>query len=72
LVIGTRRDSATPYAWAPRLTDDLGNARLLTMDGDGHTAFLNGSPCIDGAVVAYLDAGVLPSAGTVCPQEPPL
>jgi hypothetical protein len=33
---GTRHDSATPYEWALRLTDDLGNARLITIDGDGH------------------------------------
>ena len=32
----------------------MGNARLLTMNGDGHTAYFNGSECIDSAVVAYV------------------
>jgi hypothetical protein len=36
LVIGTTNDPYTPYIWAQRLTHDLGNARLLTYDGDGH------------------------------------
>jgi hypothetical protein len=71
LVVGTLHDSATPYPWAPRLAADLGNARLLTMDGDGHTAFLRGSPCIDGAIVGYLMTGALPPPGTVCPQLTP-
>lgn len=71
LVVGTTHDSATPYVWAERLTADLGNARLLTMDGDGHTAFFRGSPCIDAAIVAYLNQGALPAAGTVCPQQVP-
>ena len=36
LVIGTTHDPYTPYVWAQRLTHDLGNARLLTYNGDGH------------------------------------
>ena len=44
LVVGTVYDPATPYAMARRLTADLGNARLLTMRGDGHTAYRRGSP----------------------------
>ncbi len=71
LVVGTTHDSAAPYVWAEGLTADLGNARLLTMDGDGHTAFFRGSPCIDAAILAYVNEGSLPPAGTVCPQAPP-
>jgi hypothetical protein len=33
LVIGTTYDPATPYSGAVRLVEDLGNARLLTMEG---------------------------------------
>ncbi|HYX93711.1 MAG TPA: alpha/beta hydrolase [Geodermatophilus sp.] len=71
LVIGTTYDPATPYAGAVRLVADLGNARLLTMEGDGHTAYGRNSACIDAATDAYLIAGTLPAEGTVCQQETP-
>ncbi|SDY63029.1 TAP-like protein [Geodermatophilus africanus] len=69
LVIGTTYDPATPYAWAERLADDLGTARLLTMEGDGHAAYGGASACIDRSTEAYLVDGNLPAAGTVCRQE---
>jgi pimeloyl-ACP methyl ester carboxylesterase len=68
LVVGTTFDPATPYAGALALTAQLGKAELLTMDGDGHTAYGGNSPCIDGAVDAYLETLALPPAGTVCTQ----
>ena len=71
LVIGTTYDPATPYRSARRLVADLGNARLLTMRGDGHTAYPGNSPCIDAAVDAYLEERALPAPGTVCRQEVP-
>jgi pimeloyl-ACP methyl ester carboxylesterase len=71
LVIGTTYDPATPYRWAVGLAGELGNARLLTMRGDGHTAFGSRSSCIDAAVIGYLVEGALPAPGTVCPQEVP-
>jgi pimeloyl-ACP methyl ester carboxylesterase len=71
LVIGTTYDPATPYKGAKRLVADLGNARLLTMRGDGHTAFGGNSACIDAAVEMYLEDLVVPPAGTVCRQEVP-
>ena len=57
------------YRGARRLASDVGNARLLTMHGDGHTAYGGNTPCIDGAVDAYLEEGTLPDEGTVCRQE---
>ena len=39
LVVATTYDPATPYRGALRLVRDLGNARLITMRGDGHTAY---------------------------------
>jgi pimeloyl-ACP methyl ester carboxylesterase len=71
LVIGTTYDPATPYPGAVSLVADLGNARLLTMEGDGHTAYGGNSACIDAATDAYLIDGLLPEAGTVCQQEVP-
>ena len=69
LVVGTTHDPATPYRWARNLTRSLGNARLLTMRGDGHAAYGGNSPCIDAAVEAYLEEGTLPAPGTVCRQR---
>ena len=71
LVIGTTYDPATPYSSAVSAVRELGNARLLTMDGDGHTAYGRNSPCIDGAAESYLIGGSLPAEGTVCPQQVP-
>jgi pimeloyl-ACP methyl ester carboxylesterase len=68
LVVGTTRDPATPYAWAQGLATQLASGHLLTMDGDGHTAYLRGSTCIDSDVDAYLISGTLPAQGTVCRQ----
>jgi pimeloyl-ACP methyl ester carboxylesterase len=66
LVVGTTRDPATPYAFARNLAAELESARLLTYDGDGHTAYEEGSDCIDHAVDAYLVEGKLPAEGTRC------
>jgi len=47
----------------------LGNARLLTMRGDGHTAYGGNSACIDDAVDEFLNEGDLPAPGTTCRQQ---
>ncbi|HWB66016.1 MAG TPA: alpha/beta hydrolase [Mycobacteriales bacterium] len=66
LVIGTTRDPATPYVWAKALARELANGVLLTYDGDGHTAYLRGNTCVDGAVDSYLDDLQVPKPGTRC------
>ncbi len=69
LVVATTYDPATPYRGAKSLVRDLGNARLLTMVGDGHTAYGGESACIDEKVDDYLLGGTLPDAGTTCRQD---
>ncbi len=66
LVVGTTGDPATPYAWAGALADELDTGRLLTWEGEGHTAYRQGSACVDAAVDAYLLDGVLPGEGATC------
>ncbi|MFM9048678.1 MAG: alpha/beta hydrolase [Actinomycetota bacterium] len=66
LVVATTHDPATPIAWGPVLVEQLGSATLLVRDGDGHTAYREGSECIDEAIDAFLIDGVLPEPGTVC------
>ncbi|MFI6924997.1 alpha/beta hydrolase [Nonomuraea spiralis] len=67
LVVGTRRDPATPYGWARALAGELRSGVLLGYDGDGHTAYAGGSPCVDDAVDRYLVEGVVPRDGVICP-----
>lgn len=64
LVVSTRRDPATPFAWGVDLAEDLASGRLLAYEGDGHTAYRSGSSCVDEAVEAYLVSGILPESDT--------
>ncbi|MEU4092213.1 alpha/beta hydrolase [Streptomyces sp. NPDC026673] len=66
LVLGTTRDPATPYDQAQALARQLSSGRLLTWDGDGHTAYQRGSACVDTAVDDYLLHGRPPADGTAC------
>ena len=66
LVVGTIHDLATPYAGAVALTRILGNATLLTWDGENHTATAY-STCIADAVARYLIDLTAPPHGTHCP-----
>jgi pimeloyl-ACP methyl ester carboxylesterase len=68
LVIGGTHDPATPYDMARRLVRQLGNARLLTYESDGHGAATDLNPCILQAVVAYVNDLTLPDAGARCTQ----
>jgi pimeloyl-ACP methyl ester carboxylesterase len=66
LIIGTSFDPATPYPWAQALSKQLTTSTLLTYEGNGHTAFGNGSTCIDSTVNEYLLRGTLPTDGKTC------
>jgi pimeloyl-ACP methyl ester carboxylesterase len=66
LVIGTTRDPATPYDWAKGLASELRSGVLLSLDGDGHTAYLAGNRCIGQYVDRYLIDGIPPKDGTLC------
>lgn len=66
LVVSTAGDTATPHEWGIGLATSLANGHLLTWDAFNHTAYREGSDCIDEAVDAYLLAGELPPANLVC------
>ncbi|MFD8316467.1 alpha/beta hydrolase [Kitasatospora purpeofusca] len=66
VVVGTTRDPATPYAWAQALAGQLESGRLLTYDGDGHTAYGRHDSCLDGAVNRFLLGGEPPENGKTC------
>ena len=51
------------------MSRDLARARLLTVDGYGHTEFDNPSTWALYYEVRYFLAGALPPVGTICPQN---
>jgi pimeloyl-ACP methyl ester carboxylesterase len=68
LVVGTTGDPDTPYQDAVTLSKTLAGARLITLAGEGHTAY-GRSACVTAAVATYLTDLTLPPAGTVCEDE---
>jgi pimeloyl-ACP methyl ester carboxylesterase len=69
LVIGNTGDPITPYQDAVAMSRELADARLLTVDGYGHTEILNPSSCAARYETQYLLDGALPPPGTVCQQN---
>lgn len=68
VVVGTTGDPATPYEQTPRLASMLGVGRVLTWEGEGHTAYPQTS-CITNAVDAYLLDLTVPPEGQRCPAR---
>lgn len=69
LVVNTRYDPATPYRGALAMTRRLADARLLTVDGYGHSSLVNPSLCVDAYESRYFVDGVLPPVGATCRQD---
>lgn len=68
LVVGTRFDPATRYESAQFVSELLPNARLLTLEGYGHTSLAQ-SACIDAYVADYLVNTTLPPEGATCQTD---
>jgi pimeloyl-ACP methyl ester carboxylesterase len=60
LVIGTTGDPATPYEQAVTLSGLLSGAKLLTFQGEGHTAY-GSNDCVNKIVDDYLAGRTLPA-----------
>ena len=69
LLIGNTYDPATPLRGAQAMERALARARLLTLDGYGHTALLNPSTCVDQHESRYFIKGILPPKGSSCAQN---
>ena len=69
LLIGSTGDT-TPYSWAQAVARQLGNARLLTRDGPGHTAYFN-STCVQTWTDDFFATLTLPPKATVCNSNNP-
>jgi pimeloyl-ACP methyl ester carboxylesterase len=66
-VINALHDPITPIWGAEAAVDELGNARLLKVNGDGHASmFVEPSVCRDDAELAYLVSLQLPATGAIC------
>src|SRR4051794_40702670 len=72
LLISRVYDPATPHTGAVAASRTLANARLLTIDGWGHSYFEGGlSTCANENMPTYLIDVQLPPPGTICPEDAP-
>lgn len=70
LLISRRYDPATGHASAMAAAQRLANARLLTIDGWGHSYFEGGlSTCANEIMATYLIDLQLPAPDTICPED---
>jgi pimeloyl-ACP methyl ester carboxylesterase len=69
LVIGNTFDPQNPLQGSVAMARALARARLLTVDGYGHTALINLSSCANRYMSEYFVDGTLPPEGTVCRQD---
>jgi pimeloyl-ACP methyl ester carboxylesterase len=69
LLIGNTGDPALPYQDSLAMSRELARARLLTVDGYGHTEAANPSTCALNYEISYLLTGALPVAGTTCHEN---
>ncbi|GAA1426329.1 alpha/beta hydrolase [Microlunatus lacustris] len=65
VVLGTTGDPATPYENAVGMASQLTSGVLVTLEGEGHTAY-DQSACIRGLVLPYLVGGPPPADGSRC------
>jgi pimeloyl-ACP methyl ester carboxylesterase len=66
LIIGNTYDPATPVEGAKALHAQMRNSRFIEWVGDGHTAYRQGSSCVDSAVDSFFLASTLPTKDLVC------
>ncbi|MFE3224487.1 alpha/beta hydrolase [Nocardia sp. NPDC059228] len=69
LVINSRNDPATPLAGAAAGAAELSDARLLVVEGAGHSSMYVRSTCSEAAKRDYLIAGTLPADRATCPID---
>jgi hypothetical protein len=69
LLLGNTGDPDTAYWNSVALCQELARARLLTVDGYGHTETSNPSTCATNDMIRYVLTGKLPAPGAVCRQN---
>ena len=68
LVFGTRHDPATPYEATRPYADLYPDARMVTVEGYGHTT-IGKSTCADAMITDYLTQLNAPADGVTCNQD---
>ncbi|TDW24033.1 alpha/beta hydrolase [Kribbella kalugense] len=68
LVFGTRHDPATPYEATRPYADLYPDARMVTVEGYGHTT-IGKSTCADAMITDYLTQLKAPADGATCTQD---
>ena len=71
LVLGNTGDPNLPYQDSVAMSRDLAHARLLTVDGYGHTEAGNLSTCATDYEIRYLLTGALPRRELSARRTPP-
>lgn len=66
LVIGTSNDPATPYAWAKSLADQLESGVLISVEGEGHTAYNGSNRCVSEVVDEFFLNNTVPEKDPNC------
>lgn len=66
LVLGARKDPATPFRWARGLASALESATLVAVRSSSHTSFDSGNVCVNDVVIRYLVDLDVPARGTHC------
>jgi pimeloyl-ACP methyl ester carboxylesterase len=69
LILGNTGDPILPYQNSVAMSRDLAHARLLTVDGYGHSEAGNPSACATNYEIRYLLTGALPPPRTVCKEN---
>jgi hypothetical protein len=69
LVVNNRYDPETPLWNAQATRDELGDARLLIVEGYGHTTLDVHSACASAAAASYLVTLQLPDDGARCSAD---
>ena len=69
LVIGNTHDPNTPHRSSRAMSRQLARARLLTVEGYGHTELGNPSACANRHASRYLIAKTLPPRGATCKEQ---
>jgi pimeloyl-ACP methyl ester carboxylesterase len=69
LMLNTVADPATAYAGAVRAQRRMADARLVTVDGWGHTSLADPSTCARQVLDRYLLDGVAPANGLHCAPD---
>ena len=65
LILGTTGDPATPYSQAVALSELLDGAQLLTLEGEGHTAY-GSNDCINDLVDSFFAGETLDPSSAIC------